>query len=134
MSVTRSQIKIVPGGTPDPNQVFGEMSFYDEDGQPVTVVTEEGGLSDDPVVTGSAIGTVGKTTSAPEPAANSLVFVKFTNGNSASSPTLAFDGGTARAIQLGGTAVTDAKLAVAAGGVAVFFFDGTILHQVGAYT
>lgn len=86
------------------------------------------------VTTASAIGTVGKTTTADEPAANTVVPVIFTNGNSANSPTLAFNGGSARAIKLGGTASTGAKLAVAAGGVALFWFDGTVLHQLGTHT
>lgn len=87
-----------------------------------------------PVTVGNAIGTVGKTTTSAEPAANTFVAVIFTNGNSANSPTIAFDGGSARAIKLGGTASTGAKCAIAAGGVGVFWFDGTVLHQVGAYT
>lgn len=86
------------------------------------------------VTTATAIGTAAKTTTSAEPEANSLVAIKFTNGNSASSPTVAFAGGSARAIQLSGAASTGAELALAANSVALFFFDGTILHQVGAYT
>lgn len=82
-------------------------------------------------VTGTAIGTAAKTTTAAEPLANTLVAVKFTNGNSAASVTVAFAGGTARAVQIAGAAVLAAELTVAAGGVALFLFDGTILHQVG---
>ena len=124
-AVTQFDIRQLPAA--DPNKVLQHASFHNADGTPWT------GLNHTfvPSVTGSAIGTVGKTTTAVEPAANTIVPIKFTNGNSASSPTIAFNGGTARAIQLGGVAVTGAKLTVAAGGVVLFFFDGTILHQLG---
>lgn len=83
------------------------------------------------VTTGTAIGTAAKTTTSDEPADNTIVAVKFTNGNSAETPSLAFNGGTARAMKLGGTASAAAKLTVAANGVVLFFFDGTVLHQLG---
>lgn len=86
------------------------------------------------VTTATAIGTAAKTTASAEPPANTFVAVKFTNGNSAASPTVAFAGGSARAVQLGGSAPLATELAVSANGVALFWFDGTILHQVGAYT
>jgi hypothetical protein len=86
------------------------------------------------VSTSTAIGTAAKTTTSAEPVAGSVVAVAFVNGNSAETPTLAFNGGTARAMKLGGTASAAAKLAVAANGVALFWFDGTVLHQIGAYT
>jgi hypothetical protein len=85
------------------------------------------------VVTATAIGTAGKTTTSDEPAANTIVPVKFTNGNSAASPTVAFNGGAARSILLGGTAPTGAEATVAAGGVIVCWFDGTALHQFGVH-
>jgi hypothetical protein len=85
-------------------------------------------------VTATAIGTAAKTTTSPEPVANSIVPIKFTNGNSAASPTIAFNGGTARAIQLGGTASAAIEITVAANGVALFLFDGTVLHQLGVYS
>lgn len=84
-----------------------------------------------PVVTATAIGTAAKTVTNAAPATNTFVAVKFTNGNSANSPTIAFAGGSAIPILLGGTASTGAKLTVAANGVVVFFFDGTNLHQLG---
>ena len=86
------------------------------------------------ITTGTAIGTAAKTTSAAQPAANTLVLIKFTNGNTAASPTVAFAGGAARAIQLGGTASAAAEITLAANGVAMFFFDGTVLHQIGVYS
>ena len=84
-----------------------------------------------PVVVGTAIGTAAKTVTDAAPANNTFVSVKFTNGNSAETPTVAFAGGGAIPILLGGTAVTAAKMTVAANGVVVFFFDGTNLHQLG---
>jgi hypothetical protein len=114
----------------DANQASEEIVLFNEDGTPYDADNQTYGV----ITSGSAIGTVGKTTSAAEPAANTIVLVKFTNGNSATSPTLAFGGGSARAMQLGGTASAAAKLAVAAGGIVAFFFDGTVLHQLGTYT
>ena len=83
------------------------------------------------VVTATAIATAAKTTTSAEPAANTIVVIKFTNGNSAAAPTVAFNGGTARAIQLGGATPSGAEITIAANGVAMFWFDGTILHQFG---
>jgi len=109
----------------DPNTGVHRLAIFNEDGSPFN----NSGLA--PVVTATAIGTAAKTTTSPEPADNSLVVIKFTNGNSAAAVTVAFDGGTARAVHLGGATATGAELTVAAGGVALFWFDGTILHQVG---
>lgn len=115
------------GGSIKPNQVVERIVLFHEDGSAV-------GITNQLVTTGTAIGTAAKTTTSPEPPANSIVPIKFTNGNSAASPTVAFNGGTARAIQIGGAASPAAKIVVAAGGVAVFWFDGTVLHQMGALT
>ena len=87
-----------------------------------------------PIVVGDAIGTAAKTTTTAEPEANTIVFIKFTNGNSAETPTVNFNGAGARAIKLGGTASTAAKCTIAANGIAGFFFDGTTLHQLGVYS
>jgi len=87
----------------------------------------------DLITVATAIGTAAKTTAADEPASGSLVPIKFTNGNSADTPTVAFDGGTARAIKLAGTAVDADNFTLAANGVALFYFDGTVLHQIGVY-
>lgn len=102
------------------------IALFNEDGDAVSLMSPAA-----LVTTATAIGTAGKTTTSDEPAAGSLVPIKFTNGNSANSPTVAFNGGSARAIQLGGTASTGAKMTVAANGVVVFYFDGTVLHQLG---
>lgn len=88
----------------------------------------------EPIVAAGAIGTAAKTTPSPEPETNTIVPIKFTSGNTAASPTVAFNGGTARAIQLGGTASASAEITLAANGVALFMFDGTVLHQIGVYS
>lgn len=106
-----------------------DLALFNADGTPLQI-----GLPVLSVTVGNAIGTVGKTTATAEPAAGQLVAITFTNGNTAETPTVAFDGGTARALKLGGTASAAAKLTVAAGGVALAFFDGTVLHQVGVYS
>lgn len=87
-----------------------------------------------PITTATAIGTAAKTTTAAEPAANTIVPIKFTSGNSAAAPTVAFAGGSARAIHLGGSTPAAIEITVAANGVAMFWFDGTILHQIGVYS
>lgn len=107
-----------------------EIALFNADG---TIYT---GRDEDyaPITVGTAIGTAAKTTTSPEPEANTIVPIIFTNGNSAETPTVAFNGGSARAIKLGGTASAAAKFTLAANGVALFWFDGTVLNQIGAYT
>jgi hypothetical protein len=91
-------------------------------------------LVHDAIVVAGAIGTAAKTSTSPEPTTGSMVLLKFTSGNSAASPTVAFNGGTARAIQLGGSASAAIEITLAANGVALFWFDGTVLHQIGVYS
>lgn len=86
-----------------------------------------------PITTATAIGTAAKTTTAAEPAANTIVPIKFTSGNTAAAVTVAFAGGSARVVHLAGATPTGAELTIAANGVALFWFDGTILHQMGVY-
>ena len=131
-AVTTQAVIVTDQAAVNHNQVVQRIAFFDEAG----VIRSDLGAdaTAGPVVTGSAIGTVAKSTTAAEPSAGQIVHVKFTNGNSATSPTLAFAGGAARAMQLGGTASAAAKLVIAAGGIAQFYFDGTILHQIGTYT
>lgn len=141
-SQTHTQAIVVAQSTLDSNQDTEEIALFDTNGDPY-VVTATGAdfttlqsrvtaLESIPAVTtATAIGTAGKTTASAEPAANRIVPVKFTNGNSASSPTVSFNGGAARSILLGGSAPTGAKMTVAAGGVVLFWFDGTSLHQFG---
>lgn len=107
-----------------------EVALFNADGSIYTGRDEDYGA----VTVGTAIGTAAKTTTSPEPEANTIVPIKFTNGNSAETPTVAFNGGTARAIKLGGTASVAAKFTLAANGVALFWFDGTDLHQMGVYS
>jgi hypothetical protein len=114
----------------DSNMETEETALYNAAGAPFSV-------SDLPVsviTTGTAIGTAAKTTASPEPATNTLVAIKFTNGNNVLSPTVAFNGGSARNILLGGTAPAAIECTLAANGVALYFFDGTSLHQIGVYS
>ena len=110
-----------------PDQYTEHISLFNDDGTPFT------GYPLEAVVTATAIGTAAKTTTADEPRANTLVPIKFTNGNSAAAVTVAFNGGSARAVHLAGATATGAELTIAANGVAMFWFDGTILHQLGVY-
>jgi len=105
------------------------IALFDTEGAPVVIPQPI--LQ---VTVANAIGTVGKTTTTPEPVAGQLVAVKFTNGNTADQPTVAFNGGTARQIKLGGTRTATAKITLAADGVALFLFDGTVLNQIGVYS
>jgi hypothetical protein len=114
----------------DSNMETEEAALYGAGGAPLSA-------SDLPVsviTTATAIGTAAKTTTSAEPAANTLVAIKFTSGNSAASPTVAFNGGTARSVLLGGTAPAAIECTLAGNGVALFFFDGTALNQVGVYS
>lgn len=85
------------------------------------------------VTTATAIDTAAKTTTSDEPAANTLVPIKFTNGNSADTPTVAFDGGDPIDIVYNGTAVDADDFTLAANAVVMFYFDGTDLHLLAAY-
>ena len=127
MSQVTTQAVVSEQSSINSAQTAESIALFNADGTPYTGRNQAFAA----VTTNTAIGTVGKTTTADEPAANTFVPVIFTNGNSANSPTIAFNGGTARAIKLAGTASTGAKCAIAAGGLAVFFFDGTVLHQLG---
>lgn len=133
MSQSPKALRIVSLDAANPNQPAQPVALFDEDGTSINVNAPTGALFT-PLTTATAIGTAAKTIAEAEPAANTIVPIKFTNGNSANSPTVAFNGGSARAIQLGGVAATGAKCAIAATGIALFFFDGTILHQIGTMT
>lgn len=126
MTVNVRRAVVVRGAAARANGTSERLSLVNSDGTDA--------LTTPLAVTGTAVGTAAKTTTAAEPPANTLVAIKFTNGNSAASPTVAFAGGSARTVQLGGAAPLATELAVGANGVALFFFDGTVLHQVGAYT
>ena len=121
---TIKQVQVVTA-VRDANQETEETAMFGPSGSPLSV-------SDLPVsvlTTATAIGTAAKTIASPEPAVNTLVAIKFTSGNSAASPTVAFNGGTARNILLGGTASAAIEITLAAGGVALFLIDGTSLNQ-----
>jgi hypothetical protein len=126
---TIKQVQVVSKAI-DSNQETEETALYNAAGAQFSI-------SDLPysvITTGTAIGTAAKTTTSAEPAANTLVLIKFTNGNTAASPTVAFNGGTARNVLLGGTAPGAAEVTLAANGVALFFWDGTSLNQIGVYS
>jgi hypothetical protein len=87
-----------------------------------------------PYTTATAAATAAKTVAAAEPPIGATIALTFTAGNTATTPTVAFNGGTARAILLGATAPTAAKIVIGANGTAFFYFDGTNLHQFGVYS
>lgn len=111
-----------------PDHPIEEIALFNADGSIYTGRNEDYA----PITTGTAIGTAAKTTTSAEPEANTIVPIKFTNGNSAATPTVAFNGGTARAILIGGVAAPVALCTIAANGVVLFWFDGTNLHMFGA--
>lgn len=121
-----TQATVTAGKTVDDTTTTEEIQLFNPDGSVFT----PGGVSAVATVA-TAIGTAAKTTATPEPPANSFVAIKYTNGNSADSATVAFNGGSARAIKLGGTASLATKHTLAANGVGVYFFDGTVLNQLG---
>jgi hypothetical protein len=87
-----------------------------------------------PIVVAGLIGTAAKTSVSAAPPVNTIVHLKFTSGNSAAAPTVAFDGGAAKPVLLGGAAPIAGEIAIGANGIAQFFYDGTSLHQIGVYT
>lgn len=125
------QVILAPASTIKENQARQRMALFNDAGVSQIVPQNGGQLPFTPIVVAGAIGTAAKTTTTAEPTANTLVLLKFTSGNSAASPTVAFAGGSARAIQLGGAASAAIEVTLAANGIGLFFFDGTILHQVG---
>lgn len=112
----------------DPHMGTTQIAFFNSDGTPSTGRDET--LA--PIAVAGLIGTASKTTTAAVPRTNTLVPITFTSGNSAASATVTFATGDAVPILLGGAAPSGAELAVAVGGLVVFFFDGTSLHQLGA--
>jgi hypothetical protein len=129
MSVHKANIQAVLVSQPaiNQNQIVEEHAFFDSKGVAVNLAPTY------TVTTTDTGATVAKTTSSTEPPANCYVAVKYagTNGNTVVS-TLTFSGGTARTIHLGGAAPTALKHTVAQNGVIVYWFDGTILNQLGS--
>lgn len=109
------------------SQVVEELAFFGSNGVPVVMAPTT------TVTTTDAAAVTAKTTTSAEPPANSYVVVKYagTGGNSVAH-TLAFAGGTARTIWLGGAAPAAGKHTTAINGVITYWFDGTILHQLGS--
>lgn len=134
------QMILVELDAADSNQLNEYVALFNEDGTAFAGFTGDTGAQGpvgptaDLVTVATAIGTVAKTTTDAEPATGTIVPIQFTNGNTASSPTISFDNGPVRAIKLGGTATTGAKITLAADGIALFYFDGTTLHQLGVYS
>ena len=121
------QAVLVSQSSINPNQTIEEHAFFDAKGVSLTLAPTYS------VTTTDAAGSTTKSTTSTEPPANSYIAVKYagTGGNSVAH-TLAFNGGTARTIWLGGTAPGGTKHTVAINGVIVYWFDGTILHQLGS--
>jgi hypothetical protein len=109
------------------NQVVEDIAFFSPSGASLV----PGFI---PYTTATAAGTAAKTVAAAEPPIGATIALTFTAGNTAASPTVAFNGGTARAILLGATPATAAKITIGATGTAFFYFDGTNLHQFGVYS
>lgn len=135
MSANKANIQAVIVTQPfNPNQAIEEHAFFNASGSPITFVTTPTIGTVSPTYTATTadiITAVNKTFTVVEPAANTIVFVKYTAGNSVAH-TLQFSGGVVRNIQLGGAAVTAAKHTVAANGVVGYWFDGTIFHMFGS--
>lgn len=131
LNQTATQVQIIEQEALNTSNSVQQMAFFDADGAPINPVQTGDTVPFAVITTATAIGTAAKTTTSVEPADNTLVLIKFTNGNSAASPTVAFNGGTARAVQLAGAAPASGEVTIAANGIGLFFFDGTILHQVG---
>ena len=123
------QVKVTYQATTNSSQVVEDVAFFSPTGASVV----PGFI---PYTTATAAGTAAKTVAAAEPpiGATIALTVTATGGNTAASPTVSFNGGTARAILLGSTAPTAAKIVVGQNGTAFFYFDGTNLHQFGTYT
>lgn len=121
------QAVIVSQATLNPNQALEEHAFFDAKGVNVNLPPTY------PVTTTDAAASPAKTTTSTEPPANSYVAVKYagTGGNNIAH-TLTFAGGTPRTIWLGGAAPAAGKHTTAINGVIVYWFDGTILHQLGS--
>lgn len=129
-SPTRALIVAPVSGTPSPNLAREVVSLVNPDG------TARTGRDSTyaPVSVAGTIGVAAKTTTDAVPAVNSLVPIVFAAGNSAASPTVTFATGSAVPIFLGGTAPVAIEATFAVGGLGLFFYDGTSLHQVGVYS
>lgn len=128
------RLRVRSGVKHDPSAFVNDVALFDSAGNPVVFPQTGANVPHIPFVSATAIGTAAKTVTDAEPAANTLVVLKLTNGNSIAAPTVAFNGGTARALQLGGSAPLVGEVVVAANGVIPCWFDGTVLHMFGSIT
>lgn len=134
MGLTTTNAVLVEKDEVNTDQVAIRLALFDGEGTPVKVPTSQGDLPIDVITVSGLIGTAAKTSTSNAPTPGTLVPLKFTSGNSAASPTVAFNGGAAKAVLLGGSAPDSGEITLAANGVALFFYDGTNLHQVGVYS
>jgi len=133
MPITK-RLRVLAGVKADPSAFVNNVALFDAAGNPVVFPQTGANVPHAPFVSATAIGTPAKTVTNAEPAANTLVVLKLTNGNNVANPTVAFNNGTARALQLGGSAPAVGEVVVAANGVIPCWFDGTILHMFGSIT
>lgn len=129
MGQTVTQAVLTDQAAINEHQTPINLALFKADGSPLVPIEAPTVIS-----VNNLIATVGKTTTSPAPAAGSIVPIKFNNGNSAAAPTVAFDGGSAKPILLGGATPAAGEITVAANGIALFFYDGTSLHQIGVYS
>lgn len=130
MGQTRTQAVLVTNQTAlSEHQVAIDLALFDEVGEPVVVPKPLSIIT----VTG-LIGTAAKTTTQAAPPVGALVPIKFTSGNSAAAPTVDFSDTSALPVLLGGATPASGEITIEANGVALFFYDGTSLHQIGVYS
>lgn len=86
----------------------------------------------------TAVGTAAKTVTlnspwaSHTPAAGDMYLFTYTNGTNAASATIAINGGSALAVRIANAAATAVPHTTAAGGVMLYYFDGTSLHLIGS--
>lgn len=116
--------------------------MFNSDGTPFELFTGDDGADGDDGSSGinflitiaeSAIDDDTKTTTDGYPYEDTIVPIAFSNGNNASSITISFDGSDPIPVLLSGSPVSGSDLTLAEDGVALFYFDGISLHQLGIY-
>jgi hypothetical protein len=121
------QAAVTYQATINTNQMVEDTAFFSPSGAPLVP-----GFF--PYTTATAAATAAKTVAAAEPPIGTAIALTFTLGNTATTPTVSFNGGTARPIILGATPTVAAKIVIGATGTAFFYFDGANLHQFGVYS
>lgn len=66
------------------------------------------------------------------PAAGDIFLLAYTLGQTASSATVAINGGSAIAVRIANAAATNVSHTTAANGVMMYYYDGTYLHLIGS--